>query len=388
MKTHLRLQLPPLQQLRGEALVQWARMERGQRVAQGRDPLAVLGARHPAVPVLASLDAQDLILLELQLPPLPARRLQAALQGEVEAMLLDDLQDVALAHGPQGADGVVPVAWLGTAALEQLVAVLAACQLTLHAVYPTPLLLPWQEGRATVQASGDHLVVRCSRERGFVLWRAAPGQGARWEALQTRLRAAGVDAVQWLEAVPADWPGSLPAQELAGGAACDGPLPGWSLPLPAARRRTPRMALGLAAAAGLLLAIGLQVQTLQWRERGQALKQEMQTQLHARFPEIGEVIDPVQQARRALAAPAAPLALPEVQQLVATTLQAVPELGGQVRGLRYRPGEVELELDSAAHPLLDDEQRVERWQQALQAHGLRLAVAQAGTVRVDSGAPP
>ncbi|WMJ69402.1 type II secretion system protein GspL [Stenotrophomonas sp. 24(2023)] len=388
MKAHLRLQLPPLQRLRGEAWVDWAWLERGQVVAHGHDPLVVLGARHPDAPVLAGLDAQDLILLELQLPPLPARRLPAALQGEVEALLLDDLHDVVLGHGPQGADGVVPVAWLGVAALEQLVTALAACQLRLHALYPTPLLLPWQEGVATVQASGDHVVVRSGRDRGFVLWRAATGPGERWEALSARLRAVGMETVQWLDAVPADWPVVLRAQAVSPAAQWTGPLPGWSLPLPAARRRFPRLALGLAAAALLLLALGLQVQALQWRSQGQALQRDLQAQLRAGFPGIGEIVDPVQQARRALATPVAPAALPEVQQLVAATLQAVPELGGQVRGLRYQPGEVELELDSAVHPLLEDEQRMGQWQQALQAHGLRLAMAHAGTVRVHGGAPP
>ena len=40
-------------------------------------------------------------------------------------MLLDDLQDVALAHGPQAADGTVPVAWLGQQAIAQAQQLLA-----------------------------------------------------------------------------------------------------------------------------------------------------------------------------------------------------------------------------------------------------------------------
>ena len=113
MSVQLRVRLPALEHLRADSTVEWAQMHKGGVLAHGREGLAVLGQRHPQAEVLACLDPQDLILLELQLPPLSGRRLQAALQGEVEAMLLDDLQEVALAHGAQAEDGRVPVAWLG-----------------------------------------------------------------------------------------------------------------------------------------------------------------------------------------------------------------------------------------------------------------------------------
>ena len=95
----------------------------------------------------ACLDPNDLILLELQLPPLSGRRLQSALQGEVEAMLLDDLQEVTLAHGAQAADGTVAVAWLGQQPIVQLQQLLASCALQLQALYPTPCCCPGSPAR-------------------------------------------------------------------------------------------------------------------------------------------------------------------------------------------------------------------------------------------------
>lgn len=129
MNVQLRVRLPALERLRADSAVDWAQLHKGDVLAHGRGTLAALGLRHPQAAVHACLDPNDLILLELQLPPLSGRRLQSALQGEVEAMLLDDLQEVALAHGAQAADGTVPVAWLGQQAIAQVQQMLALLSL-------------------------------------------------------------------------------------------------------------------------------------------------------------------------------------------------------------------------------------------------------------------
>ncbi|WP_448123089.1 type II secretion system protein GspL [Stenotrophomonas riyadhensis] len=385
MSVQLRVRLPALERLRADSAVEWAQLHKGMVLANGRDALAVLGQLHPQAGVLACLDPQDLILLELQLPPLSGRRLQAALQGEVEAMLLDDLQEVALAHGAQAADGSVPVAWLGQQAIMQAQHLLASCGLQLQALYPTPLLLPWKEAQATLQACGEHLLVRSGRDRGVVQWCGERDVGAVLQSLAARLQQSGVQAVQWIDSVPSAWPESLPATVVAHELQACGPLPAWSLPLPGRSRQAPRLAVGLAVAALVLAALGLQLQVSRWRSEGEALQQDMARQFSARFPEITDVVDPVLQARRALAVPLPAPPLPPVQRQVATTLQAVPELGGQVRGLHYTPGQLELELDDNARILADDAQRLEQWQQAVQAQGLQLVRDAGGRLRVSGG---
>lgn len=385
MSVQLRVRLPALEHLRADSTVEWAQMHKGGVLAHGREGLAVLGQRHPQAEVLACLDPQDLILLELQLPPLSGRRLQAALQGEVEAMLLDDLQEVALAHGVQAADGTVPVAWLGQQAVLQAQQLLASCALQLQALYPTPLLLPWQNGQATLQAAGEHLLVRCGRDRGFVQWCGGRDTAAVLQSLAARLQQSGVQAVQWIDSVPSAWPENLPATVVAHEQQACGPAPAWSLPLPGRSRQAPRVAIGLALAAVLLAALGLQLQVSRWRSEGEALQQDMVRQFSSHFPEITDVVDPVLQARRALAVPLPAPPLPRVQRQVATTLQAIPELGGQVRGLRYQPGQLELELDADAQAVADDAQRLEQWQQAAQAQGLQLAREAGGRLRVSGG---
>lgn len=387
MNGMLRVRLPALDQLQAASTVEWTRLHRGVVLAQGREALSALGQRHPQAAVVACLDAHDLILLELQLPPLSGRRLQAALQGEVEAMLLDDLHDVALAHAVQAADGSVPVAWLGNPAIAHARQVLDACGLQLQALYPTPLLLPWQPGQATVLASGEHLLVRYGRDRGFVQWCGGRDAGAVLPALSTRLQQLGVQAVQWIDAVPAAWPEGLPAATVARDLQASGPLPGWSLPLPGRRPAPPRLAIGLAVAALLLAALGLQLQLSMWRSEGQALQQDMTRQFATHFPEISEVVDPLLQARRALAVPPAARPLPPVQQQVASTLKAVPQLAGQVRSVHYQPGQLDLKLDADAQAVVDDPQRLEHWQQAAQAQGLQLAGQAGGRLRVSGTGP-
>ncbi|KAG0959653.1 hypothetical protein G6F31_011440 [Rhizopus arrhizus] len=187
----LRICLPPLERLRTDSEVDWALLHKGAVQAHGRGTLMALGQRHSQAEVLACLDPHDLILLELQLPPLTGRRLQAALQGEVEAMLLDDLQEVALAHGAQADDGSVPVAWLGQQAMVQAQQLLEACGLRLRALYPTPLLLPWNSGEATLWACGEHLLVRSGHDRGGVQWCGGRDAGAVMQALAARLQQSG-----------------------------------------------------------------------------------------------------------------------------------------------------------------------------------------------------
>jgi len=382
MTTQLRVRLPMLERLHAGSTVQWVQLRRGELHAQGSDTLAVLGQRHPQAALLACLDPQDLIMLELPLPPLSGRRLQAAIQGEVEAMLLDDLQDVALGHGRQAADRTVAVAWLGQQAIVQAQQVIAGCGLHLQGLYPTPLLLPWQPGSATLQASGEHLLVRSGLDRGFVHWCGGRDRGAVLLALKARLQQCGVQQVQWLGDVPPDWPHDLPASALPEQAHACGPLPGWSLPLPGRRQVAPRLAIALAVAAVLLAAVGLQLQVMRWRTAGEALQQHTARQLAAQFPEITQVVDPVVQARRALAVPPAPAPLPAVQQQVATVLQAIPALAGQVRSVGYQPDALTLDLDDAARALADDPQRLEQWQQATQAHGLQLRRNEDGLLRI------
>lgn len=387
MKGELRLRLPPLSALHADAEVAWAWLQRGEVTAHGVDTLRVLGRRHPDATTRVCVDVQDLILLDLLLPPLSGRRLEVAMQAEIESLLLEDVADVAFAHGPQDRDGRVAVAWLGRDAVLQVVAVFASAGLKLEGLYPTPLLLPLQGGQPTLQVCGDHLLVRTARDRGWVQWLGTGASDAA--ATQWRARLGGDDEIvpRWMGTPPAGWPADEAVSPLPIEQQWSGALPGWSLPLPTHARRAPWMAIGLGVAAAVMVAVGLQVQTWQWAAQGRSLQQDMQQQMTQGFPGVGEVVDPVLQARRAVQADAVrPQAVPDVQRLTATTLQAVPEWAGAAVRMEYRPGELQLQLDPVRGPAIDGT-RLERWQQALQAHGLTLVDRGQGRLLVSANGP-
>jgi general secretion pathway protein L len=356
MNVQLRVRLPTLEGLHADSAVDWAQLHKGEVLAHGCATLAALGLRHPRAAVHACLDPNDLILLELQLPPLSGRRLQLALQGEVEAMLLDDLQDVALAHGAQAADGTVPVAWLGQQAVLQAQQLLASCGLRLG-THPTPLLLPWQDGQATLQVSGEHLLVRSGRDRGFVQWYGGRDACAVMQALAVRLRQAGVQAVQWIGSVPPAWPDSLPATAVMKERQACGPLPGWSLPLPGAGRQAPRLAIGLALAAVLLAALGLQLQV--WRRiegRGPATGHGAAVQ--RTLPGDHRCGGSGAAGKACSGGAATGAAVAAAATAGSQHAAGGSGLAGQVRSLHYQPGQLDMELDADAQALADDPQRL------------------------------
>jgi len=387
MKGELRLRLPPFSALSPHAPVAWAWLQRGQVTAHGTDSLQALGSRHPGASALACVDVTDLILLDLLLPPLTGRRLGVAMQAEIEALLLEDLADVAFAHGPQDRDGRVAVAWLGRDAVMQVVATFAATGLKLQGLYPTPLLLPLQGSRPSVQVCGDHLLVRTARDRGWVQWRGGGHADAADSQLRLRLGGNDAGAAQWIGEAPAGWPTDADPVALPSEQQWSGALPSWSLPLPTPVRRTPWKAIGLGVGAALVAMLGLQLQTWQWTAQAHTLQQDMQQQTRQAFAAIGAVVDPVMQARRAVeAADARTLTQPEIQRLTATAMQAVPEWAGAAIRMQYRPGELQLELDPVLGPYVDGTS-LDRWQQALQAHGLTLEDRGNGRLLVSAAGP-
>ena len=127
MNVQLRVRLPALERLRADSAVDWAQLHKGDVLAHGRDTLAALGLRHPQAAVHACLDPNDLILLELQLPPLSGRRLQSALQGEVEAMLLRTERTERAGAGTKlGGDDTLSSPWPISSKSSRLCLVIAA----------------------------------------------------------------------------------------------------------------------------------------------------------------------------------------------------------------------------------------------------------------------
>lgn len=151
-----------------DSVVDWVQLYKGEVFVYGCDMLVVLGLWYSWVMVYVCFDLNDLILLELQLLLLFGCCLQVVLQGEVEVMLLDDLQEVVLVYGVQVVDGMVLVVWFGQQVIVQVQQLLVLCVLQLQVLYLMLLLLFWQDGYVMLQVSGEYLLVCSGCDWGFV----------------------------------------------------------------------------------------------------------------------------------------------------------------------------------------------------------------------------
>lgn len=244
MKTALRLALPPLRALTGDARIAFVLLDRDRRILRaGELPLCDIASALPASRVEAVLHPQDTVDTRVALPPLRGDRLQAAVIASVEPLTLSATDELAIAFGPRDAEGQAPVAWADRAALVRGWTALAQAGLDVAAFYPTNTVWPAEAGRP-------------------------------------------------------DGPLSLPAD-----ARWQQPGPAWSLALadlrPAARGGSRWRAPALWAAAALMVWIGgLNIHAAQLASEGEALQQAIHDRVARAFPELPVVMDPLKQAQQ------------------------------------------------------------------------------------------
>jgi general secretion pathway protein L len=242
MKNRLRLALPPLAHITPESIMAFALFDRDNRLLRSSElPLEQLAQAVPVEHVQAILHPGDAIVVTVNLPPLHAKRLDAAVQASVEPMALSDIADLCIAYGPRAADGSVCVAWTERRALLKAWRQLGDAGLKLSAIVPFDLALP-----ADDLHPGQPLALPVD---------------ARWQA----------------------------------------PLPRWSLARPewrpASQTHRWRGAALWAGAAALLWLLGLQIYAAQLRSEAHALHVSTEQAVLTAFPYITVIIDPVRQAR-------------------------------------------------------------------------------------------
>lgn len=242
MRQSLRIALPPLARLTPESDIAWALLDRhGRLLRSGEQRLEKLTTVLPVRQAAAILHPDDAVVATVEIPPLPAARLKAAVQARIEPMALSDLQELALAHGPRLADGRIQLAWASRRSLRQGWQLLSQAGLDIQALIPHELALP-------------------------------PGDPQPHQALSLP-----VDS-RWLS-----------------------PLPAWSLALPEwrpARAGKPwRSSLRWVAAAALLWLVGLHLHAAQLRSEVQTLQLRMEDSARAAFPAIPAWLDPLRQAQ-------------------------------------------------------------------------------------------
>ncbi|QXH49350.1 type II secretion system protein GspL [Pseudomonas fakonensis] len=133
MNAVLHIQLPPLTQLTAGAKLDYRLGER-----HGQADGAQLARDGKGASWCLHLHADDSLALRLPLPPLAGKRLDAAVRCAVQGLLLGEIGQVHVAHGPRQADGQVAVAWLGQAQLAQVQAWLGPRRVRLGGLFSQP----------------------------------------------------------------------------------------------------------------------------------------------------------------------------------------------------------------------------------------------------------
>ncbi|MBV6274017.1 general secretion pathway protein GspL [Alcaligenaceae bacterium CGII-47] len=292
MGRHLRLALPPLSCLSADEQLAFAMIGRDGRLGRaGQLPLRELDGVAGNWPVWAILHPDDAIVTRLTVPPVSAKRLDAAVMGSIEPMVLSELDELVVAHGPRASDGSVTVAWSDRARLGRAWTMLAQAGLTISAFVPHQLALP---------AADSDL---------------------------TRPLTLPADA-RWLAPLP-NW--SLARDELHPGigAGC------WRRP----------GVWGLAACAVWVL--GLNGYAMQLDDQVQGLQQSMQQTVMQAFPQIPVILDPVRQAqqqRDALRLAQGEAATDDFIPLALATARVLDFAQGHVQSMQYEGGKLTIQL--------------------------------------------
>ncbi|MBV4485156.1 type II secretion system protein GspL [Pseudomonas sp. SWRI153] len=322
--SQLRVALPPLAELELHSEVSCAWLDRqGQVSLEERLTLSQLGQRPKQPSLLCFLHPADSLLASLDLPPLPASKIVAAVQCAAQALMLGDSALMHIGHSPRDASGRVQIAWVSRQHLQRLAAVLKQSGLSLSGLYPAPYSLP---------VSSD--VVVCVRD-GHLLKRESL-QHAQVEPLLGD----DVEQASFEPEATQRWTGPLPGWGLHGGLQqTGGEQRGWG------------RAAGCVAVAVAVWVIGLNLYAAREARQGQQLKAQMSQRVKQAFPELPVILNPLQQARQQLEQRQKGAVDDPAQNFNRLVLQAgtgMPFMAGSVERLTYRDGALQLALLSDA----------------------------------------
>jgi len=289
MRHLLRVALPPLRELGPHTVLPFVLLDRHRAVL--RSGALAVDAIAPAMPgarIEAILDAGDSVQGVVTVPPLRGPRLDAAVRGAVEPMVLGDPDALAVGHGPRDEQGQVSVAWTDRAQLLRVWQVFADARLDVVSWLPLASL------------DANAAVVLPLRDATDLRWQAAsPG----WSLADAALRPRSGGHAPWRRALV------------------------WS---------------GVAAAVWVL---GLNVYAAQRSSEADRLRLDMRKQLATAFPDIPVIVDPVRQAtqrRDALRAAQGALIETDFLPLSLAATQAFDFAADQVLRLRYTIGELRI----------------------------------------------
>jgi general secretion pathway protein L len=378
--SQLRVSLPPLAKLSLDSEVSCAWLDRQGQVSREQNlTLAQLGQMPKPPALICFLHPLDSLLASIDLPPLPANKIAAAVQCAAQALMLGDSSEMHIAHSPRDDAGQVQIAWAPRQQLLRFGQLLKQAGLNLRGLHPAPYSLPVLPGTVACVQDG-HLLLRDSV------------QAARVQPLFDD----GLEAVVWAPGTTLHWIGDQPPSgtelPMADAQRWTGPLPGWGLHGAAQQQNTAHRgwgrAIGFSALAVAVWVIGLNLYAAREAGQGQQLKTRMNLRVKQAFPELPVILNPLQQARQQVAARQMGAVDDPAQTFNRLVLQAgsgIPSMAGSVERLAFVENTLQLSLLSDARRGGNDQD----WQSTLAQAGISVTADDEGwTLRPASAATP
>ncbi|MCW8919197.1 MAG: type II secretion system protein GspL [Gammaproteobacteria bacterium] len=325
--------------------------------------------------VVVLLPATSLLTLRTTLPPLPGQKLRHAVPYAVEEQLAEEVEAYHFALGKRLADGTLPLLAVNRGQMETWGREFTEAEIRPHACFNEAQLLPWQPGEASLLLECDGALLRLSAHEAYslplatletllqlALFPLPQGEGAVTALRIYDARGEGAAAPAWAGVL-----GELEQHYTV----IDDPLPlllsghdNHAIDLlqgefgrkeQLGRIWRPWRATAALLAGWLLLGAGEAIydyQRLAGEER--RLYQAVEQLYRDTFPEAKNVVNPKVQMERKLA---------ELQMgggggafvtLLGASGPVLSEAKGvRLQNLRYRQGELELELELVDLPTLD-----------------------------------
>jgi general secretion pathway protein L len=339
-------------------------------VRQGELKEAALRSQGERITVL--LPAAAMLPLSAELPPLQGQKLRRAVPYAVEEQLAGDVEGYHFALGKRQADGTLPLLALEREQMVQWQALFAAAELKPHACLNEAQLLPWQPGELSLLLEADGTLLRLSTQEAYSL----PLQGLE-DLLELALQRAPQEVTtlrifdgRGEGAAEPLWQGGLAQLEqhyevvseplallttTQNGQAINLLQGEFSRKEQLGRLWRPWRATAALLAAWLLLLGGEAIYDYRrLAAEEQRLYAAVEQLYRDTFPEAKNVVNPKVQMERKLAELQGGGSGGAFVSLLATSGPVLSGSSGvELQNLRYRQGELELELQLADLPALD-----------------------------------
>lgn len=352
----------------GESDASW--LNRGGSGGSGYGDLAEAALRAQGERVVVVVPAGEILSLAVELPAMPAAKLRRAVPYALEEQFATEVDELHFALGRRQADGMLPVLAVSRERMDGWQAVLAAHELKPHACVNEALLLPWREGELSLLLEPQGALLRGSAWQAYSL-----GYDQLEAMLELALDESGARQLHVYDArgetaEPPGW-GGLPQDVTLHHQHVDNVLAflaeGYDdgvinlLQGEYSRKeqlgklwRPWRASAALLAAWLLLLGLSAVIDYSRLSGEEERLYQAIEQVYRDTFPEARNIVNPKVQMERKLAElQSGGGGGPFLNLLAASAPLIKAQPDSTLQNLRYRQGELELELELKDLPALD-----------------------------------